>query len=31
MDETSYNVRFYRTRIYKGKKVRTYTIRWMVE
>lgn len=30
MGETSYDVRFYRTRVYKGKKVRTYTVRWLV-
>lgn len=30
MDETSYDVRFYRTRVYKGKTVKTYRVRWTV-
>lgn len=30
MGEISYNVRVYKTRVYKGKKVTTYTVRWTV-
>lgn len=29
-DDITYNARVYRTRIYKGKKVTTYTVRWKV-
>lgn len=31
MNETSYNVRFYKTKVYKGKKVTTYYVRWKVD
>lgn len=30
MSETSYDVRVYKTRVYKGTKVSTYTVRWTV-
>lgn len=31
MGETTYNVRVYKTKVYKGTKVTTYTVRWKVE
>jgi integrase len=31
MNEISYDVRVYRTRVYKGTKVTTYTVRWKVD
>ncbi len=31
MKDTSYNVRFYKTRIYKGTKVTTYYVRWVID
>ena len=31
MNETSYNVRFYKTKIYKGRKVTTYYVRWVID
>jgi integrase len=30
MEQTTYNVRVYKTRVYKGKKVTTYYVRWKV-
>ena len=31
MNETTYNVRVYKTEIYRGKKVTTYYVRWKVD
>ena len=31
MNETTYNVRIYKTEIYRGKKVTTYYVRWKVD
>ena len=31
MDETTYNVRIYKTNVYRGKKVTTYYVRWKAE
>jgi hypothetical protein len=30
MDNITYSVRFWKTKIYKGPKVTTYTVRWVV-
>lgn len=30
MEQATYNVRIYKTRVYKGKKVTTYYARWKV-
>lgn len=31
MNDTTYDVRVYRTRVYKGKKVTTYYVRWILD
>jgi integrase len=31
MNDTTYNVRVYKSKVYKGKKVTTYYVRWMVD